>query len=182
MDVLQKQFSTSYEVPPMKKTPDVAIAFDVELPIAVTMNWEVASYVKGYHVYKRGWTPISNEVLQTRRESENPTDKYAVCLLKDGKVVGHLKKGSNGRFAKTIFYFLRSSTYAKCSNKITGKPLNLADGKGMQVPCMLELEGQGRYIDVSQQNLSIKLLFRTFVCVLFLLSFIFVTFNEFKQI
>ena len=75
----------------LEKAPDVAIAFDVELPIVVTKNWEVASYVKGYQVYERVWTPISNEVFQTRREPENPTDKYAVCLLKDGEVVEHLK-------------------------------------------------------------------------------------------
>ena len=137
----------------LEKTPDVAIAFDVELPIVVTNNWEVASYVKGYHVYKRVWTTISNEVLQICREPENPTNKYAACVLKDGKVIGHLKKGSNRRFAKTIFYFLRSDTYAKCCVKITGKLVNLADGEGMQVPCMLELEGQGRYIDVLKQNL-----------------------------
>ena len=31
----------------LEKTPDVAIAFDVELLIVVTKNWEVASYVKG---------------------------------------------------------------------------------------------------------------------------------------
>ena len=136
-----------------KKTPDVAIAFDVELPIVVTKNGEVASYLKGYHVYKRVRTPISNKVVQTRREPGNPTDKYAVCVLKDGKVVGHLKKGSNGRFAKTIFYFLPSDTYAKCCVKNTGKPVNLADGEGMQVPCMLELEDQGRCIDVLKQNL-----------------------------
>ena len=37
----------------LEKTPDVAIAFDVELPIIVTKNWEVASYGNGYHVYKR---------------------------------------------------------------------------------------------------------------------------------
>ena len=74
-------------------------------------------------MYKRVWTPISNQVLQTRSEPENPTDKYDVCVLKDGKGVGHLKRSSNGRFAKT-----------------------------MQVPCMLELEGQGRYIDVLKQS------------------------------
>ena len=104
-------------------------------------------------MYKRVWTPICNEVLQTRKEPENSRDKYAVCVLKDGKVVGHLKKGSNGRFERTIFYFLRSDTFAKCSVKITEKPVNLADGEGMQVPCMLELEGQGRYIDVLKQKL-----------------------------
>ena len=92
--------------------------------------------------------------IENPRTQENPTDKYAVCVLKDGKLVGHLKKGSNGGFAKTIFYFLRSDTYAKCCvNKITRKPVSLADGEGVQVPCMLELEGQGRYVDVSKQNL-----------------------------
>ena len=54
---------------------------------------------------------------------------------------------------KQFSYFLRSDTYAKCCIKITGKPVNLADGEEMQVPCMLELEGQGRYIDVLKQNL-----------------------------
>ena len=101
-----------------EKTTDVAIAFDVDLPIVVTKDREIASYVKGYHVHKRLWTPISNELLQTRGEPKNPTDKYVVCVLKDGKVAGHLKKGSNGRFAKTIFYFLRSDTYAKCCVKV----------------------------------------------------------------
>ena len=36
----------------LEKTPDVAIAFDVELPIAVKKNWEVVSYFKDYHVTK----------------------------------------------------------------------------------------------------------------------------------
>ena len=72
----------------------------MELPINVTKDWEVTSYVKGNHVYKRVCTPVSNEVLQTRREPENPTDKYAVCLLKDGKVV---KKGQQLTFLQKQF-------------------------------------------------------------------------------
>ena len=134
----------------LEKTPDVAIAFDVELPIVVTKNWEG---LKAITCTKECGHQSLMKLLQTRREPENPTDKYVVCVLKDGKVVGHLKKGGNGGFTKTIFYFLRSDTYAKCCVKITGKPVSLADGEGMQVPCMLELESQGRYIDVSNQNL-----------------------------
>ena len=86
----------------LETTPDVAIAFDVELPIVVTKNWEAASYVKGYRVYTRVWTPISNEVLQTRREPENPTDKYVLCVLKDGKVVGHLKRAVMDALQKQV--------------------------------------------------------------------------------
>ena len=29
-----------------------------------------------------------------------------------------------------------------------GELVNLTDGEGMQVPCMLEMEDQGRYIDL----------------------------------
>ena len=53
-------------------------------------------------MYTRVWTPIFNEVLQTRGEPENPTDKYAVCVLKDGKVVGHLKRAAMDALQKQV--------------------------------------------------------------------------------
>ena len=90
----------------LEKTPDIAIAFDVELPIVAAKNREVASYVKGVqNVYKRVWTPVSDEVLQTRREPENPTDKCAVCILKDGKMVGHFEKGQQWTFCRNNLLF-----------------------------------------------------------------------------
>ena len=52
------------------------------------------------------WTPILGENLSTRPESENEIDKYAVAVTKDAQVIGHLKKGKTGQYAKTIFYFL----------------------------------------------------------------------------
>ena len=121
--------------------------------LVITKNWEVDSYVKGYHAYRGLWTPIVNEILQTQRQPDNPTDKYAVCVLKDAKVVGHLKKACNGRFVKTIFYFLRSDAYAKCSLRILDKPVNLGDNEGLQVPCVLQFEGQSRFIDTLKRNL-----------------------------
>ena len=53
-------------------------------------------------MYTRVWTPIFNEVLQTRREPENQTDKYAVCVLKDRKVVGHLKRAAMDALQKQV--------------------------------------------------------------------------------
>ena len=54
-------------------------------------------------------------------------DKYAVCVQKDGVIVGHLMLGKTGRFAKIIFYFLRGDTDSKCEVIITGKRVNLGD-------------------------------------------------------
>ena len=52
-------------------------------------------------------------------------------------IVGHLPHGKNGRFAKMVFYFLRADKYAEFKVTITGKEVNLRDGEGMQVPCLL---------------------------------------------
>ena len=69
-------------------------------------------------------------------EPRNPVDKYAVAVKKDEKVIGPLPLGENGKFAKTIFYFLRADPYAKCNITVVGKAVNLGDGDGMQVPCI----------------------------------------------
>ena len=80
------------------------------------------------------WSPIIGENLEVVTEPENPVDKYAVCVKKDGKIVGHLKKGNSGRYAKTFFYFLCSDPYSQCTATVKGKRCNLGDGEGLQVP------------------------------------------------
>ena len=56
-------------------------------------------------------------------------------------MVGHLPLGENGKFAKTIFYFLRADSYGKCNITVTEKAVNLSGGDGMQVPCILHHGG-----------------------------------------
>ena len=58
------------------------------------------------------------------------------------RVVGHLKRVKNGRFAKTVFYFLRAVAYSSSTVTINDRAVSLANGEGMQVPCKLEFIGQ----------------------------------------
>ena len=52
------------------------------------------------------WTSHGNEVLLTRMEPTNKKDKVTVVAIGDKySVVGHLMKGKDGRFAKTVSYF-----------------------------------------------------------------------------
>ena len=69
-------------------------------------------------------------------------DEYAVCVLKSNAIVGHLMKGQSGRYAKTVFYFLRSDPYSSCTVKVRRRAIHLGNGKGMQVPCTLTFIGQ----------------------------------------
>ena len=48
--------------------------------------------VTGHHVYKDIWTPTLGEKLSTATEPENHHDKYAVKVLKENEVVGHVPR------------------------------------------------------------------------------------------
>ena len=63
-------------------------------------------------MYKDIWIPKPGEQLDVLMEPDNRMDKFAVCAKTNEKIVGHLKKGTSGRFAKTIFYFLCSDAYS----------------------------------------------------------------------
>ena len=55
-------------------------------------------------------------------EWNQPTkNKFALAVIGDkGSVVGHLIKSKGGRFARTIFYFLRASEYHGGRVYVTG--------------------------------------------------------------
>ena len=127
-----------------------------ELPIVSINSFETVSNVKGYQVYQGIWVPKIGETLSTEREPGNSKDKYAVCVKKNEYIVGHLPLGKTGNFAKTIFYFLRADKYSICEVEITGKPVNLGDGEGMQVPCKLNLTGKRKFVIISQNSLKTK--------------------------
>ena len=132
------------------------IVLQDELPIILTDTITLETHIKGHHVYKDIWTPKQGEYLDVRCEPENLVDKYAVCVKNGNEtIVGHLKKGKTGRFAKTIFYFLRSHPEAKCTAKVTGKRCNLGDGEGLQVPCSLHITGLKKCVSVLTQQLDL---------------------------
>ena len=131
-------------------------AMNEELPIVTINSFETTSNVKGCHVYQGIWVPKIGETLSTEREPGNPKDKYAVCVKKLVCIVGHLSLGKTGNFAKTIFYFLRADKYSICEVEITGKPANLGNGEGMQVPCKLKLTGRSKFVNVLQNSVKTK--------------------------
>ena len=126
---------------------------DKEVQIVVTTNFEIDSFVRGYHEYKNIWTPKIGETLSIEREPGNLVDKYAVCVKKN-EIVGYLQLGKDGKFAKILFCFLRADECGSCDVLIKGKPVNLGDGDGMQVPCSLNFTGQKKFIDILEKTLK----------------------------
>ena len=90
----------------------------------------------------------------SERKPDNPKNKYAVCVKKENRIVGHLALGKSGKFAKTIFYFLKADELSCCKTVVTGELVNLGDGDGMQVLCKLMFTGVKKCIEILQKHLK----------------------------
>ena len=107
------------------------ICLQDELPVVLITTLDLETFIKGHHMNKDIWTPKQSEQLNVLMETDNEMDKFPVCANINEKIVRHLKKGTSGRFAKTICYFLRSDAHSSAWAKVTGKRCNLGDGEGM---------------------------------------------------
>ncbi len=61
------------------------------------------SCVRGCHVYEELWDAAIGEELECRRERGNAVDAYAVAVIKDGTIVGHLPQ----RISRLCTLFIR---------------------------------------------------------------------------
>ena len=127
---------------------------DVACIIIKMEQFTANSHIAGYHVYKTAWTPVIGEELVGEMEPLNPEDRYAVCVKKNGSIVGHLEKGISERFSQIIFFFLRADRSASCRAIIMGHPVNLGDERGQKVPCRLIFSGKSRFIAILREQLN----------------------------
>ena len=65
--------------------------------------YEWPSYIRGYHDYQAKWTPSVREMLILKVEPTNHFDDFAVSVVKDGTVVGHVPK----YVSRVVCYFLK---------------------------------------------------------------------------
>ena len=103
------------------------------------------SVVRGHHVYKCIWTPSVGEKLPLVTEVGNLHDKYAVCIKKDGEIVGHVPRG----ISRTVWYFINHNGIGIC--EITGKRKH---GVGLEVPCTYTFYGKQKLVDKLQDLLT----------------------------
>ena len=121
---------------------DVNLSLEEDLSILLVKKYDLKTHTKGYHAYMTKWTHKNGEILKAQPETENEYEKYAVAVKICGDVVGHVSKRRSARFAKTVAYFLRASNENRCRVEVTGKRVNLGDGEGLKIPCILHFSGE----------------------------------------
>ena len=55
-------------------------------------SFSVEAMVRGYHAYKDVWAAVHGEELSCQREVGNRFDSFAVAIMRDETVVGHVPK------------------------------------------------------------------------------------------
>ena len=87
-------------------------------------------------------------------EPQNKVDKYAVAVVdNENDVIGHLPNRKSGKYAKTIFYFLKTDPSNICDVKTAGKAANLGDNKGMRIPSLTQCTGNCEMVNIIRTDL-----------------------------
>ena len=107
----------------------------------------IPSCIRGYHIYKTVWEATVGEELQCIREPTNISDRYAISVIKEGIVIGHLPK----RLSRVCSLFLRHGGNIVCV--VTGRrrySRDLIQG-GLEIPCILIMKGEKKELDKVKQ-------------------------------
>lgn len=98
--------------------------------------------VRGHHVYKTVWDPVIGEELPAEREGGNPHDRHAVCVKREGRVVGHIPR----QLSKFAWYFLRrgGSIVVEVTGRRRRSPLEQG---GLEIPCLIKFTGKEKLVD-----------------------------------
>ncbi len=104
--------------------------------------FQIASCVRGYHVYKAIWNPFAGQEYTCEREEANGEDPYAVAIISGGVTVGHVPR----KISAACSLFLQRFGHINCI--ITGSRRyseDLPQG-GLEIPCLYTLTGESKLI------------------------------------
>ena len=124
---------------------------DEPLPIVIDKanSFSFNSYARGYHAYMKIWNPVDGAVLVCTRETEDPHDNYAVCIIRNLYVVDHVPLGLSKTFSN--FLSLPVSTML-CI--VTGKILNRGAGLGLEILMMYQARGHEKALQWLEKTIT----------------------------
>ena len=105
-------------------------------------SFQFSAAVRGFHIFRKTWDPVTNEMLKYTHESGNEYDPFSIktCQIKNGsKTVGHLSKEIS---KATKFLLHRGATISLklSSNHYRGSPLFQGS---LEIPCIVTVTMAG---------------------------------------
>ena len=114
------------------------------------MYFEFESAVRGYHYYRRFWTPSENETLKCFHERRNPFDVFAIktCSNGNSQAVGHLPREIS-RLTKFILDRGAEVEATLASTQYRRSPITQG---GLEIPCVIKVTMPGTMLNKKLLN------------------------------
>ena len=124
---------------------------DEPLPIVIDKanSFSFNSYARGYHAYMKIWNPVDGAVLVCTRETEDPHDNYAVCIIRNSYVVDHVPLGLSKTFSNSL-----SLPVSTMLCIVTGKIINRGAGLGLQILVMYQARGHEKALQWLEKTIT----------------------------
>ncbi len=107
------------------------------------------SVVRGFHIYKFIWTPVVNDEHSVQQERGNAEDQYAVAIINNDLIVGHVPR----ELSQIFWFFIERGGEISC--RIMGRRQRspLLQG-GLEIPCIYTLRGKKQFESKLRQLLK----------------------------
>ncbi len=118
-----------------------------EIEMSERASFSVEAMVRGCHTYQSIWIGVVGEELPCQWETVNPRDPFAVAVLRDDAIVGHIPR----KISSICSLFLRRNGLISC--QVTGSRRyseDLPQG-GLEVPCVLTFEGSAKDVERAEK-------------------------------
>ena len=103
---------------------------EIELILINQKRYDLYSFVIGYHACMDIWTPkFGDENFCLKSENENEHKKFAIAIVLEERIVGHVPKN-----LRKIFHQFLKIPNCTIGWKVTGKRVNRGAGYGLEVP------------------------------------------------
>ena len=123
---------------------------EIELILIKQKQYDLDSFVRGYHAYMDIWTPkVGDENFCLKSENENQHDKFAVAIVLEERIVRHVPKNLS-----KIFHQFMKIPNCTIGCKVTGKRVNRGAGYGLEIPVRYRFIGAKETVEWAEKNIK----------------------------
>ena len=105
------------------------------------------SFITGHYHYRYIWTPRIGEELIGKHEPNNSYDKFAIAILKDDTIVGHVPREISSQFAELL------ESEGMVNVKVKANPVK-TKRNGIRVPCTYIVSGKRIFVVNIMNNIA----------------------------
>ena len=123
---------------------------EIELILTKQRQYDLNSFVRGFHAYMDIWTPkVGGENFCLNPENENQHDKFAVAIVLEERIVGHVPE----KLSKIFHRFMKVPDCA-IGSKVTGKRVNRETGCGLEISVQYRFIGGKNAVEWAEKNIK----------------------------